>query len=108
MQLDDRARSRGRPRENAIMNTRRDRLTARFHEFHFARRYARSRVRREREMYKKDRPCDLDGTSARACLRWQLVLDRGVGDRPNNTIFKRSSKDVLIFRTSFGHLLDVF
>jgi len=36
MRLDDRAHSRGRPRENAMMNTRRDRYSRRdFSEFHF-------------------------------------------------------------------------
>lgn len=62
----------------------------------------------KKEMYKKDRPCDFDGTSARARVSHELILDRGVGDRPNNTILKSSNKDVLISQISFGHLLDIF
>lgn len=68
MRLDDRAHSRGRPREGAMMNTRsggysRRDLTSSVFALSFR------ACKRGREMYKKARPCGLVGTCERACLR---------------------------------------
>lgn len=99
MRLDDRARSRGHPRENAMMNTRGDR---------YSRRDLACRFARANEDVKCTKRIALTVSSARASARAsdrrELVLDRGLKLPRQHNAVKEAVKTTKFFR----HYLDIF